>query len=85
MICEKCGEELVVGSWPFCRGGHAPGTANVIGDEIDISTDNISGHMERFRSRARMNQRMREFGVMPYVRHVGEPGSDKSKATTRWT
>lgn len=85
MVCEKCGGELVIGSWPFCRGGHAPGSVTMVGDEIDITTDHISGRMERFRSRARMNQRMREFGVMPYVRHVGAPGSDKHPDTVKWT
>jgi len=22
MTCDQCGEELTIGSWPFCKGGH---------------------------------------------------------------
>jgi hypothetical protein len=84
MTCPHCHEELVVGSWPFCRGGHAPASVTVIGDEIDVVQEHFGPTPERFRSRQRMKQRMRELGLMPYVRHVGERGSDKSTKTQRW-
>jgi hypothetical protein len=32
MTCDDCGEELTVGSWPFCPHGH--GLVNVIGDDV---------------------------------------------------
>jgi hypothetical protein len=84
MTCERCGVELHVGDWPFCRGGHGPGVTTMIGDEIDVTIEHFSHVPERFRSRERMRQRMRELKLMPFVRHVGEQGSDKSKHTQRW-
>lgn len=74
----------MIGSWPFCKGGHAPGSVTMIGDEIDIVQEHFSHTPERFRSRARMKQRMRELKLEPFVRHVGAQGSDKSSKTQRW-
>ena len=85
MICELCGGTIEIGGWPFCRGGHAPATVTVIGDEIDITVEHFSHTPERFRSRERMKARMRELKIEPFVRHVGKPGSDKSDATVKWT
>lgn len=33
MTCDKCGEELIVGDWPWCP--HGSGTNNVIQDSIE--------------------------------------------------
>lgn len=79
MTCPDCGVELVVGSWPFCRGGHTPGSVTMIGDEIDIVQEHFSHTPERFRSKERMRQRMRELKIEPFVRHV-----DGSKTVSRW-
>ncbi len=35
-------------------------------------------------SRAELKREMDARGLRPFVRHVGEPGSDKSKLTRRW-
>lgn len=88
MICELCGELLEVGSWPFCRDGHAPAPKlfNVIGDEIvgGFVQENFGATPETFYSKREMARRAKELGLEPMVRHVGEQGSDKSDLTTRW-
>lgn len=35
MTCPGCGETLVVGSWPFCKDGHAPAKTFVIDDTLE--------------------------------------------------
>ncbi len=36
MICEKCGEEILIGSWPFCDGsGHSRANVSVIDDTLE--------------------------------------------------
>jgi hypothetical protein len=88
MRCPACNEELVVGSWPFCRGGHAPRTQlfNVISDSIPggFVQENFGPTPEVFYSKKEMARRAKELGLVPFVRHVGEQGSDKSKHTSRW-
>jgi hypothetical protein len=85
--CRVCGLPLEVGELGCITRirPHVSAPSAVIGDEIDLVVENLSHRPECFRSRERMKQRMRELGLIPFVRHVGEPGSDKSKATTRWT
>jgi hypothetical protein len=86
MICESCGGELVVGSWPFCKGGHAPSAKlfNVISDECDITQENFGPTPEHFTSKSEMMRRAKELNLMPFVRHVGENHTDKSTKTSRW-
>jgi hypothetical protein len=86
MTCEKCGVQLVVGSWPFCRDGHAPATKlfNVIGDECDIWQEHFGVTPEHFTSKGEMARRAKELGLVSMVRHVGEQGGDKSSKTSRW-
>lgn len=85
-ICPNCGAQLVVGSWPFCKGGHAPADRlfNVIGDECDIWQENFSATPEHFDSKREMARRAKELGLIPMVRHVGENHTDKSSKTSRW-
>lgn len=83
MTCDKCGGTIEIGGWPFCPD-HSPGTASVVGDEIDITVEHFGPTPERFRSRERMKQRMKSLNLEPFVRHVGSPGSDKSKHTQRF-
>lgn len=82
-ICPKCGEALVVGSWPFCRGGHAPRTnpINVIGDDIigGFVQENFGHEPEVFYSKKAMARRAKELGLEPRVRHV-----DGDKHVSRW-
>lgn len=35
MTCEKCGAELRIGSFPFCKGGHGPWNVSVIDDQLE--------------------------------------------------
>lgn len=35
-------------------------------------------------SKSELNREMAKRGLVPFVRHVGEQGSDKSKHTSRW-
>lgn len=35
MNCPTCGDTLVVGSWPFCKDGHAPAKTFVIDDTLE--------------------------------------------------
>ena len=46
--------------------------------------ENLGPHPKRYFSRTEIRDEMRARGVEQKVRHVGEPGSDKSKHTTRW-
>lgn len=42
--CDKCGAELYVGSWPFCKGGHQP-TGSFNRDSVSIVVyQDASGH-----------------------------------------
>lgn len=84
MTCEKCGGELVVGSWPFCP--HGFGHNSVLGDEIvgGFTQENFGPTPEVFYSKQAMARRAKELGLEPFVRHIGENGTDKSSKTTRW-
>lgn len=35
MTCPNCGEDMAVGSWPFCKGGHGKPALAVIDDQIE--------------------------------------------------
>jgi hypothetical protein len=82
--CEKCGEPIQIGSWPFCKGGHGRGTNNVIGDEIDEWNENVGHEPVHFTSRQERRRYLKEHGLQEFVRHVGEQGSDKNPRTSRW-
>lgn len=55
-----------------------------IGDEIDEVNENVAHEPVRFTSRSEKRRYLKEHGLMEFVRHVGEPGSDKSSKTVRW-
>jgi len=67
-----------------------PGKANaVIGDEIDVTIrhglcDAETGEPVRYRSREALMKEAASRGMHNRVEHVGESGSDKARATTRW-
>jgi hypothetical protein len=84
MICEKCEKEIVVGEWPFCPHGFPLHGLKQLGDEIDEINENVSHEPVHFRSRAEKKRYLKEHGLIEFVRHVGEQGSDKSKHTSRW-
>jgi hypothetical protein len=81
---------------PECRvcagpleGAKSSERANgVIGDEIDVWIPNgvchPDGSPRHFTSRSELRRAEKAAGVVNYVRHVPERGSDKSKFTSRW-
>lgn len=80
--CRDCGGSLE----PFYGQGKT--SATVIGDEIDVLVPHgvchDDGTPRRFRSRSELNAAVKAAGLVNYVRHVPERGSDRSKFTTRW-
>lgn len=84
MTCELCGGELVIGSWPFCKDGHAPAVANVIDDTIDEWNEMVAHEPVHYTSRTERRKDLDRRGLVEFVRHVGKPGSDKSDRTSRW-
>jgi hypothetical protein len=88
--CDKCGQELVIGEWPFCP--HGIGHNNVIADDIPGGIDiphalcNEDGSPRRYYSKSEIAREAKKRGWVNCVEHVPDPksGSDKSKHTTRW-
>ena len=78
--CAKCGEptERV---WLQRSSG-------VIGDECDVLIEHglcyADGSPRRFRSKAEIVRVAKEEGLVQWVEHKGEKGSDKSRHTSRW-
>jgi hypothetical protein len=75
--CETCGaatEILWTSSFP-----------NIIGDECDFVAENLAQEPIRFTSKSAHRDRVKAQGLYIKERHLGSPGSDKSKFTTRWT
>lgn len=74
MICERCGGELHVGDFPFCKGSpenHKRGVATVIGDEIDEWQVNGARHPIHFRSRLARARWRKENGYRVYDTKAG--------------
>ena len=84
-ICDRCQKALESGEWPFCPHGFPVVGLKQIGDEIDEINENVAHEPVRFTSKSEKRRYLKEHGLIEFVRHVGEPGSDKSKHTTRWT
>lgn len=85
MRCEGCGNEIEVGSWPFCPD-HRKATPNIIRDEIvgGLTIENLGSTPVTVYSHSERKAIMRARGLVEKVQHVGERGSDKSPHTTRW-
>ena len=91
MICDRCGEPLSVGRWPFCRPGrgHDPFIADhlaVIQDSIPggMTIENMASHPITFYSKSDYRREMKARGLINKVEHIGVPGSDKSPQTQRF-
>lgn len=63
-----------------------PSRATVIGDDIPggLTIENLAATPITFYSHSERRKYLREHGISEHVKHVGEPGSDKSKHTSRW-
>ena len=76
---------------PAC-GGHTSrvwqsGTAAIHGDDKfvgGLTLENLDHHPVTVYSRSELKREMDARGLRSMVRHVGEPGSDKSRYTSRW-
>jgi hypothetical protein len=83
VTCPECGQELAVGSWPFCAQGHEPSSLRVVPDDIpggrEIKTLGITVH-SRSQLRAELNAR----GLQPYVQHEGGHEGDRCGHTQRF-
>jgi hypothetical protein len=92
VICPQCGQELQIGSYPFCTkdGDHKPGKYSVIQDSIEGGVliehglCNPDGSPKRYYSKSEIAAEAKRRGLINLVRHVGEKGSDKNPNTTRW-
>lgn len=83
--CEKCGKaDIQVGEWPFCPHGFPERALSVIGDEIDETHENLGHDAVHFSSKSEKRRYLKEHGLVEFVRHIGEQGSDKSSKTQRW-
>jgi hypothetical protein len=86
---------LKVGERPPCPECNEPTetlwkgkSSNVIGDECDVwirhGICNTDGSPRRYTSKEEMRKEAARRGLVNWVEHVPEPGSDKSKHTTKW-
>jgi hypothetical protein len=78
-LCEACGKETTH-VWRSNR------TSGVIPDEYTKpwTCEHLGHEPVLIRSRSQLKREMDARGLQPFVRHVGDPGSDKSRKTTRW-
>lgn len=94
-VCGTCGvvQENIwttYGERPVCACGSitdilwATSSPTMIGDECDFTVENMSATPEHFTSKAEHRRRVKELGLVIKDRHLGSPGSDKSKLTTKW-
>lgn len=49
-----------------------------------VVIENLTKKPTRYYSRSAIKLAQEVAGVVPHVRHIGTPGSDKSPHTTRW-
>lgn len=86
MTCEKCHAVVEIGSWPFCPHGRH-GRFAVISDAIVGGArmfENLGHEPVWIETKSQLRHELAARGLREHVRHVGEQGSDKAKATTRW-
>lgn len=86
MKCETCGDEVEIGSWPFCKGPGSHGKPSFVevGDEIDEVIENLGPRPIRFRSREEKRLYMKQHGYVEKVRHVPHPRGNRFNHTTDW-
>lgn len=86
MICEDCGNEITIGSWPFCPDHGKPRNFTITQDEIPggMVINNLGPEPVKVYSHSERRAIMKARGLREQVRHVGVAGSDKSPHTSRW-
>lgn len=88
MICDRCFK-------PEDEGAHGVGVCpyearratTVIDDQIPGGPrmfENLGEKEVYISSKSQLRAECAARGIRPFVRHVGVPGSDRSKETTRW-
>lgn len=95
--CLACGKVYEIACEPFvnppciaCRGAteriFLPGTYEIQGDEIPggLVVENLGPEPVRVYSKSELRREVEARGLVPSVRHVGVPGSDKSPHTQRF-
>ena len=60
-LCEKCGREVPVGSWPFCP--HPEGVGLVTEKSYPFTTKNFNGQEVEVTSRAHEKALCQQYGV----------------------
>jgi hypothetical protein len=77
--CPECGAETE-------RVWRSSMSAGVIPDEYTKPwvAEHLGHEPVTIYSRSQLKREMDARGLQPFVRHTGEPGSDKSKHTSRW-
>lgn len=83
--CPVCGQDVEIGAWPYCP--HGSPSFKVVSDSIPggLTIENLGHTPVTVYSHSERKDIMRARGLREQVRHVGEPGSDKSPHTTRWS
>ena len=72
MTCEKCGQAVEIGEWPFCPHGFPSAGVSVISDELPSGPYlcETMGHEPVYvRSKSHMRQEAEARGLVNIVRH----------------
>jgi hypothetical protein len=83
--CDRCGETLYVGDYPFCP--HGRGASGALSDDIPggRTYENLGPVPVTVYSKSELRRELKARGLEEFVRHVPVPGSDRSPHTTSWT
>lgn len=88
MTCERCGDALGVGSWPFCRGAGSHTRGSIAVENVTWpggkTFENLANEPVTFYHRSDYDKYLRTHNIEECVRHMPVPGSDKSPHTTSW-
>lgn len=83
MKCDRCGQDLEIGDFPFCP--HGRGHAASHGDEIDYIDHNLGPEPIHITSHAQRRALMAASGRTEFIRHTPVPGTDRSPYTSDWS
>ena len=80
MVCSDCGNELTVGSWPFCP--HGRGHSNVIADDVPggFVVENGFDTPQKFYSKSEHLRALKQNGAELAVKWAGP----HDRHLTRW-